>query len=174
MLSKALKDGQDQDGLRRAPRPRGREPARAEAEGKAPPAQAGPEQGPVWRERADCVFSQANQSLALCSQARGPLRAGRVSLWTPTGVGIRPAGRQDSGGAQACCGRAFQPDRICHPSLLRPHESLGWAHSHPSSHSSHFHLDRHLQLAATSPRDLPAQCCSLRLSLPAPHTHRTR
>lgn len=45
-------------------------------------------------------------------------------------MGIRLAGRQVSGGAQAGHRSAFQPDRICHPSLLRPHESLGRFHTH--------------------------------------------
>lgn len=104
-----------------------------------------------------CVL-WTNQALVLSASELGNPE-GRAGLPLGLGkrlgthrVGGRPAGRQVSGEAA---------DRICPPSLLRPHESLGWAPSHLPSHSR-----------PSSWWRAPALAPSLCLSLP-PHSHRT-
>lgn len=93
------------------------------------------------RRGSSCVFSRLTRPWSSAPKLGNP--EGRAGLPLGLGgglgthrVGSRPAGRQVPGEAQAGRGPAFQPDRICPPRLLRPHESLGWAHSHLPSHSS--------------------------------------
>lgn len=127
---------------------------------------------PIEQGEPLCVFSSLTRPWSSASKLRNP--EGRAGLPLGLGgglgtrrVGGRPAGWQVSGEAQAGRRPAFQPDRLCPRGLLRPQESLGWAHSHLPSHSS-----RSTWPATSSLRWAPALAPST-LPLPAPHSHRT-
>lgn len=78
-----------------------------------------------------CMFSQPNQSLALCTRTWEPLRAGGSLSGPRTGAGHPQGWESDLLAGRSQVGPRQGRPQTHIPSLLRPQESLGWARTHP-------------------------------------------
>ena len=134
-LSRALKDGQDRDVTRRAPRPRQAEKpvSRGEEARRYLPGWEGRSVARAAERGQDPLGRGCSRGLLPVSQGLGPPQTGELlrarQASSGPGLGIHRArnqevaGGQALGGAQAGRRPTFQLDRICQASLLGPHES---------------------------------------------------